>query len=193
MSGTFEFESDANDYIQGEEDEEVDYDDEDEKYDDYANQDEDIDKTGKQKEEKTEIEDIPIDMDNFDDLTRPSTSSSVLSKRKTSGYPIVSFIEHTKLYAVLCEYLSQSKIDIPPEIMDSPEIMSGDIFRAARYWISVRDKFPIPLSIDRHIVGSTHEIVDINKSIFMEDLDFHDDNNDEYRFHYNFNSKPYGS
>lgn len=170
------------------------YGDEDENIDDHEHQDEDIDKSGKiQVKKDDEDNDQNSEINQFDDLIHTVTTKKNINRRKVSGYPIISFTEHTKLFSVLCDYLSKSKFDIHPGMEGEDEVLSGDIFRVARFWITNRHKWPLPLSISRHIVGNTFEKVDVNNMLFVEDLDFHDDNHDEYRFHYNFNAKPYGN
>lgn len=170
------------------------YGDDDEIIDDHANQDEDIDKSGKVKTEVLEDnEDPSLEINNFDDFEQVNVSNNNTNRRKLSGYPIMSFIEHTKLYSILCDYLSRSKFELPIGMLDEKEVKSCDVFRIARFWIANRAKFPLPLGIDRIIVGNNIEKVDVNKILSVEDLDFHDDNHDEHRFYYNFNSEPYGN
>lgn len=193
MSDEIEFDGGAvNDdgIIDGDEDE---YGDEDEDIDDHANQDEDIDKSAKIKTDKTDDEDPSSEINQFDDFEQPVILKKNANRKKVSGYPIVSFIEHTRIYSVLCDYLSLSKFDIPSGMSNEEEVKSCDIFRVARFWIANRDKWPLPLGISRQVTVSTVENVNINNMMFMEDLDFHDDNNDEYRFHYNFNAQPYSN
>lgn len=165
--------------------------DDDDVIDDYANQDEEVDNSYKVKQVENNNDDVDVDADFFDELTQVNNFTKTYAKKKISGYPIVSFIEHTKVYATLCDYISKSKIDVPPEMLDEEEVKTGDAFRISRFWITNRDKYPLPLGISRIVVGNNVENVNINNSLLMEDLDFHDDNNDEHRFHQNFNAKPY--
>ena len=169
------------------------YDDEDELIDDHANQDEDIDKSWKVSEKKEEDDDQFFELNYLEDTVQITSSKKSIPKRKTSGYPIISFTEHTKLYSILCDYLSKSKIDIPVEMENEEEVKSCDIYRIARFWIANRRKYNLPLTVERQITGNNIEKVDVNDAIFHDDLDFHDDNNDEYRFYYNFNSEPYNN
>lgn len=170
------------------------YGDEDEKIDDHEGYDKDIEKSDRIVLNKENDDDPNHQINQFDDLITTTTiPKKNINQRKISGYPIISFIEHTKLYSILCDYLSNSKLEIHPGMETEEEVLSGDIFRIARLWIANRDKWPLPLGIDRHILGNTFEKVDINTMLLVEDLDFHDDNNDEYRFHYNFNLTPYGN
>lgn len=181
--------NDDGDYDQDEDD----FDDTDIQVDDHENQDEDFDKSGKTKEEKPLDEDLIDDINNFEELVTTTTLTKGKGRRKVSGYPIISFTEYVALYSNLCDYISKSKIEIPPEMADEEEVKSCDIYRTARFWIRNRSKYPIPLGISRHILGNTYENVDVNKSILFEELDFHDDNNDEYRFDFNFNKTNYNN
>lgn len=181
------FNDDGDEYDDPEE-----YDDDDEKIDDYAAQNDGIDNSAKNKTQNDDKgEDENLEINQFEDFTTITTVSKNTNKKRTSGYPIVSFTEEAKIFSSLVEYLSKTKIDVAPGLEKEEIYQSGDIFAISRFWIANRKKYPLPLGIDRHILGKTFEKIDPNKMVFVSDLYFHDENHDEHRFDWNFNDKPY--
>lgn len=173
-----------------EEEEEEEYGDEDFVTDEYANQNEDIDNLNKSNQKGDEEDDNIVDINQVEEIETVVIKKDT-NKITTSGYPIISFIEHTKIYSTLCDYISKSQLEVPESMENEPEVLSGDTFRIARFWINNRRRWPIPLTIKRHIQGNIYEDVDPNNLMFMDEIGFKDDNDDTHLFYQNFHPEPY--
>lgn len=191
MAEPFEpYENDVNDPIDEPNEEDQDFD-ADVDVDDYAGQDGDVDNSRKIKEVKDDDDEVLFDLNDAGEFERKFTSHHLQTRKKTSGYPIISSFEDAKLYGLLTEYIVTNKFSVPIGMEETEVVKSGDAFRIARFWITNRRTWAIPMELSKNLYGKTVEMVDPNKLESHDDLAFHDDNNDEYRFDYNFHDEPY--
>lgn len=165
--------------------------DEDHNVNDYEGQDGDVDTSRKVKEVKNDDDEVLFDLNFIGDFEKKFTTHHLHSKKKNSGYPIISSFEHAKLYGLLTEYIMLNKFSVPPGMETEEVVLSGDAFRIAMFWLRNRKTWPIPLELSKNLHGRFIEMVDPNKIETHEDLAFHDDDNDEYRFDFNFHDEPY--
>lgn len=159
--------------------------------DDYEGQDEDINNSGKKEIIKDDDDDVLFDLNDIDEFEKKFTTTNNQIKKKSSGYPIISSNEYAKLYGLLTTYIVDNKISVPKDMEDLEIIKSSDAFRIAKYWLDNRKIWPIPMELEKHLYDKTIEMVNPNKLETHDDLSFHDDNNDEYRYDYNFHDEPY--
>lgn len=167
--------------------------DEDHDIDDYAGQDTDIDNSGKKNLEKNKNDDNDdlFDLNDIDDFEKKYNTNGTIVKKKTSGYPVISQAEEAKLYGLLTTYIIENKLSVPEGMKDEEIMQSGDAYRIARFWLDNRDKYPIDMKLSKNLYGKVVEMVDPNKLKTHHECGFHDDNNDEYRFAWNFRNEPY--
>lgn len=137
-----------------------------------------------------EDEDILDGMIDVDFVSTFTTNFTPKYKR-TSGISKLSKYEYSVLYGKLAQYIQQNKISIPNGLLEDNEIKSGDIFRISRRWIQRRNEFPIPISIQRMLFHGSMEKKNPADLKIDEDYDFKDENDDTYRFYYNFRKNPY--
>jgi hypothetical protein len=161
--------------------------------DDYEGQNDGvINKINEEDKEKKEKEDDDLfELNNANDFERKFTSHHLQVLKKSSGYPIISSFEYTKLYGLITEYIVNNKFSVPKEMEELEVVKSGDAFRIAMFWLNNRKTWPIPMELMKNLHGRTVEMVDPNKLETHDDLAFHDDDNDEYRFDWNFHDEPY--
>lgn len=187
------------DYIEdqnnSDEEEQQDLDDEDyESGDEYAFLDQDIER---------DIKEVAVEDDNYEslinDIGNDNEGENFLDiyknkKRvKKSGIIKISKYEYSKLYGTLAISLMESKIDVPIELInENPHIIQTcDVFIISRFWINNRSRYALPMSLLRNLYHKTDETVDISKLKTDDDLSFKDEQDDTYRFDYNFREKPY--
>lgn len=183
------FSNDNEKYASDDEENNDNYDD-DYEINEYENQDEDIDESFKKKVDKEE-EDELFEIDQIQDFDTSMNIYNNPKRKKTSGIIKMTDYEFAKLYGTFADYIMTSRLEIPPEMEDEEEVKSGDVYRIARFWINNRKKYPLNSKIERHLYGNVKERVDPTKLLTNEDLEFHDDNSDSYKFTYNFRDKPY--
>lgn len=170
--------------------EDEDYD-EDIKINDYEGQDGDIDNSNKKIVSGEEDEDL-FELNQDEDFEKKYTNQYHQNpKKEKSGYPILSFFEYSKIFSELAKYIADNKISVPESMIDEEEVLSGDVIRISRFWIKNRKRWPLPITIPRHLYKKKFEIIDPNKLPTEDELSFRDENDDTFRFDYNFRDKPY--
>lgn len=162
--------------------------------DDYAHLDEGVDRDVKENDiEEDGYESLINDIGNENDGEGFLDTYRNVKRVKKSNIIKISKYEYSRLYGNLAQYLMESRFEVPPDLeRENPEIINScDCFIISRFWIENRHKYPLPMALSRNLYLKTDEIVDVGKLKTEDELSFKDEEDDTYRFHYNFRDKPY--
>lgn len=179
--------------------------DDDIKINDYSNQDVEIDDSrkerevaiekGKENSEENDDEDDQFIIDKREEEFVDSTTNITYSKKNKTNIDRMTKYEYSQLYAKMCEYIQQSKIDTPDDPDDILGTSTGSIFLVARKWIEYRKTpgFEIPLTIIRKISNHIKEEIDPANLKLPFEYTFKDEGSDNLldEFANNFTDKPY--
>lgn len=189
-------EYDQDDSVRGDDDEEqvIDLDDEDFDENEYENQDRDVDENAKIKNQGNEEDELETQFDISGDFDfEASMVHTGQYKRKTSSNILrITKYEYAKAVGTLATYISESKIDVPDDMLNTQAVKSGNAIKIAFFWFNNRTKYPLPITIKRQIHNSYLEELDPAKLLTDDDLSFKDDNdNTDLLFERNFRSTNY--
>lgn len=126
------------------------------------------------------------------EFTKSMSLTSHPKYKKTSGIKKMSSYEYAALFGKVALYIQQGKISVTDNLLDTPEVLSGDEFRISRKWIEERRKSKIPLKLERMLFPGNIEKLDPANLKTDDDYEFKDDNSDSHLFYQNFRKNPYG-
>lgn len=189
-------EYDQDDSVNGDDDDEqiIDLDDEDFDENEYENQDRDVDENAKVKAQDNNEDETETQFDISGDFDfEASLAFAGQHKRKTSSnITRITKYEYAKAVGTLATYISESRIDVPDEMLETPAVKSGNAIKIAFFWFDNRKQYPLPITLKRHLNNLVCEELDPTKLYTDHDLSFRDDNdNTDLLFSRNFRDRDY--